>query len=96
MATYPHPPEDQFDITDHMKASPSNDHVHPVNKGEHLGNARRSQFDPEGVEVPARPSRERVNPAIANALRRTPLIDTTAITSGHGNSHHAEPVPERL
>jgi hypothetical protein len=94
MATYP--PEDQFDITDQMKASPSDVHVHPVNKGDHPGLSKRSEFEAKGVEVPVRPSRERVNPAIANAQRRTPLIDTTAITSGHGNSHNAEPVPERL
>jgi hypothetical protein len=91
-----YPPEDQFDITDHMKASPDDVHAHPVNQNVHPGTAERSDFDSDGVEVPARPSRERVNPAIANAQRRAPLIDTTAITSGHGNSHHAEPVPERL
>jgi hypothetical protein len=95
MATYP--PEDQFDITDHMKASPNAEkHMHRINRGDDPGLSKRSDFDPGGPEVPARPSRERVNPAVANAQRRAPSIDTTAITSGHGNSHHAEPVPSRL
>jgi hypothetical protein len=91
-------PDESFcDVSGAISTPPNAEiHMHRINRGDHPGTAERSDFDPGGPEVPARPSRERVNPAIANAQRRAPLIDTTAITSGHGNSHNAEPVPERL
>jgi hypothetical protein len=97
MATYPPDPKDQFDISQNVKATPDAEiHMHRINRGDHPGTAERGDFDSAGVEVPARVSRERINPAIANAQRRAPLIDVTAVTSGHGNSHIAEPPPSRL
>jgi hypothetical protein len=89
-------PENHNDISDHMKASPSDDHIHPVNRGVHPGTAKASDWEPGGPEVPARAERERVNPNTDNSQRRTPLIDVTAITSGSGNSHIAEPPPRKL
>jgi hypothetical protein len=93
-STYP----DEFcDISQNMKAASGDDHVHPVNRGVHPGTAKASDFkQSEGVEVPTRNARERVDPGAVNAQRRAPLIDVTAITSGHGNSHNAEPPPSRL
>ena len=84
------------DISGHVKSESAQRHVHPINRGVHPGTAKRSDFDANGVEVPARPARERVNPATANAQRRTPLIDVTAVVSEGHHSHLAEPVPSKL
>ena len=89
-------PEQHIDNSARMKASPSDDHVHPVNRGVHPGLAKASDWEPGGPKVPARAARERVDPGTINDQRRTSLIDVTAITSGSGNSHIAEPPPRKL
>jgi hypothetical protein len=89
-------PENHTEITDHLKSVPGDHHIHPINRDVHPGTAKSTDFDAKGVEVPARVERERVNPATAAGQRRTPLIDVTAITSGSGNSHIAEPPPRKL
>jgi hypothetical protein len=90
-------PEQHQDASGRLKASPSDDHVHPVNKKVHPGLAKRSDFDPQGVETPARVSRARVNPAAANAQRRAGLIDVNEIRSPSGsNSHVPESTPGKL
>jgi hypothetical protein len=88
-------PEQHYDASDILQTS-RDDRTHPINKGVDPGLAERSDFNAKGVEVPARATRERVNPSTANSQRRTPLIDVTPITSGSGNSHIAEPPPSRL
>jgi hypothetical protein len=88
-------PEQHQDATGIIKASRGVQHK--INLGVDPGTGKRSDFDPGGPEVPARASRERVNPADAAKQRRTPLIDVTEITSESGSpSHVPEPSPRKL
>jgi hypothetical protein len=89
-------PEQHIDASGRIKAAPGQRHMHKINLGEKHGQAKRSDFDPGGPEVPARAARERVNPAEANDLRRTPLIDVTAITPAGSGNHGAVPPPRKL
>jgi hypothetical protein len=90
-------PEQHQDASARIKASPGQQHMHKINLGEKHGTAKPSDFNTEGVEVPARASRERVNPAVAAKQRRTPLIDVAEIRSPSGsNSHVPEPSPRKL
>jgi hypothetical protein len=103
--TYP----DEFcDISQNMLA-PNAQHMHPINASVDPGVSKESDFDPGGVEVPARPTRERVDPGAINDRRRTPLIDVTSIESPPGkpsegddyarhaaHSSTATPTPRKL
>jgi hypothetical protein len=84
------------DISGHVKAAPTEHHIHKINLGVHPGTPKPTDFDTQGVEVPAKAERERVNPSVAAAQRRTPLIDVTPIVSPSGNSHIGEPPPRKL
>jgi hypothetical protein len=88
--------EQQVDISDSLQASPTEDHIHPVNRRVHPGTAKASDMVPGGPDVPAQASRERVDPGAVNDQRRAPLLDVTPITSPSGNSHVVEPPPSRL
>jgi hypothetical protein len=107
MATYP----DEFcDVSQHMLAPPNAQHIHPVNAGVDPGVSKASDFKQnEGVEVPSRNARERVDPGAINDRRRTPLIDVTSIESPPGkpsegddyarhaaHSSTATPTPKKL
>jgi hypothetical protein len=89
-------PEQHNDASARLKASPGDDHIHPINLRVHPGTGKRSDFDPGGPEVPARAARERVDPGTANDARRTPLIDVTAITPAGSGNHGAVPPPRKL
>jgi hypothetical protein len=89
-------PEQHNDVSNGIKASPGDDHVHPINLRVHPGTGKRSDFDPGGPEVPSRVERERVDPGTINDQRRTPLIDVTAITPSASGNHTAEPPPAKL
>lgn len=89
--------EGQLDVSGRLKQTINNGKTHKINAGEKHGTAKPSDFNmTESVEVPARASRERVNPAEAAKLRRTPLIDVTPIVSPTGRSHIFEPPPSKL
>jgi hypothetical protein len=89
-------PEQHNDASARLKAAPDQKHMHRINLGVHPGTAKRTDFNPAGVETPARVSRARVNPADAAKQRRTPLIDVTAITPSASGNHTAEPPPAKL
>jgi hypothetical protein len=88
-------PEQHKDASGRIKAAPGQQHMHKINLGENHGQAKRSDFDPGGPEVPARVQRERVNPAVANDSRREPLITVTSIHGTSGN-HDEVPPPKAL
>jgi hypothetical protein len=89
-------PEQHRDASARIGAS-RDDRTHPLNLRVHPGLAKPSDFQTEGVEVPARAERERVNPAEAAKQRRAGLIDVTEIRSPSGsNSHVPEPSPRKL
>jgi hypothetical protein len=90
-------PDESFnDVSARLKAS-RDDRTHRLNLGVDPGLADRSDFSTEGVEVPAKAERERVNPAVAAKERRAGLIDVTEIRSPSGsNSHVPEPSPRKL
>jgi hypothetical protein len=89
-------PEQHIDASGRIKAAPDQKHMHRINLGVHPGTGKRSDFDPGGPEVPARAERERINPAEAAKLRRTPLIDVTAITPAGSGNHADVPPPKKL
>jgi hypothetical protein len=101
-------PDNHTDVTRHLLAQPNAEkHMHRINRGDHPGLSKRSDFDPGGVEVPACPERERVDPGEINDQRRKPSFDVTCISSegatapgdmyaAHAGNHLSEPVPEKL
>jgi hypothetical protein len=90
-------PEQHRDASARLKQTSNDKHAHPINLGVHPGLSKRSDFETEGVEVPARAERERINPADAAKQRRAGLIDVTEIRSPSGsNSHVPEPSPKKL
>jgi hypothetical protein len=90
-------PEQHKDASGRIKAAPGQQHMHKINLREKHGLAKRADFDPKGVETPARAERERINPAVAAKQRRAGLIDVTEIRSPSGsNSHVPEPSPRKL
>jgi hypothetical protein len=103
-------PDSYTDVARHMLAQPNAEkHMHRINRGDHPGTAKRSDFDPGGVETPARPSRALIEPSVANDKRRTPFFDVTSIESPPGkpsegddyarhaaHSSTATPTPKKL
>jgi hypothetical protein len=91
-------PDESFtDVSSRVKATLNKALTHKINSGEKHGLAKRSDFDPQGVETPARVSRARVNPADAAKERRAGLIDVNEIRSPSGSpSHVPEPSPRKL
>jgi hypothetical protein len=103
-------PDESFCDVSGAISAPNDDHAHPANLNVHPGTAKATDFkQSEGVEVPSRASRERVNPAVANDKRREPFIDVTSIESPPGqasegdtygqhaaHSSTATPTPKRL
>jgi hypothetical protein len=89
-------PEQHNDVSNGIKASPGDDHIHPINLRVHPGLVKGSDFDPGGPEVPARAARERVDPGAVNDQRRKPLFDVTAITASGSGNHDEVPPPKAL
>ena len=43
-------PENHNDMSDHMRASPSDDHVHPINLRVHPATGKRSDWKAQGMK----------------------------------------------
>jgi hypothetical protein len=88
--------EGMVDASARVKAKINNATPHKINLGEKHGTAKSSDFDPAGIETPAKVDRARVDPSIAAKQRRAGLIDVTPVVSPSGHSHIFEPPPSKL
>ena len=89
MAKQPSSTENLCDISGEMLSPAAQRHTHPVNAGVHPGTAKPDDFQ-QAKNVPARATRERVDPGTANAQRRKPLIDVTSIESPAGKASEGD------